>query len=167
MRCANCSDRAQLEEQWWVIASVLESDDGGLHLNLTAHGARTEPIVWQVRRLHTSTPPARFTPCRVTTNNCVRFVTDSVKVWLKRKHMPTPSRWKLCDAATYGWVPPHTATYTQLTLELTWGGADCSITVAALWAFFGNERSDTISIYRPVTQFIQQPKSNNRGGEGA
>ena len=51
-----CTDKVQLEEQvmghwmgvterWWW-----------LHLNLTGHGARTESIVWQLRRLHTHSP---------------------------------------------------------------------------------------------------------------
>ena len=71
-----CTDKVQLEEQvmghwmgvterWWW-----------LHLNLTGHGARTESIVWQLRRLHTRTSPlmlktARFKPCGVTPNDCV------------------------------------------------------------------------------------------------
>ena len=37
------------------------------------------------------------------------------------KHMPTLSPGANC-AATYGWVPPHSPTYTQLTHEMTWGG---------------------------------------------
>ena len=119
MRCAN---RVQLEEQWWVIASVLESDDGGLHLNLTDHGTRPESIVWQLRRLNTqhsvshthqsTLKTARFKPCGVTPNYCALSCgRDCAKVLEQ----------SICqhDAATHGWVPLHSATYTQLTHEMT------------------------------------------------
>ena len=115
----------QLEEQWWVIASVLESDDGGLHLNLTDHGTRPESIVWQLRRLNTQHCEPHHTPVNAQNCSLQTMWSDAQLLCIILRETGRDCakvlEQSICqhDAATHGWVPLHSATYTQLTHEMT------------------------------------------------
>ena len=95
---------------------------------------------------------ARFKPCGVTPNYCAlscgKLVATAQKYWSK---------------AYANTMQPHTGGFpctVQLThnLHMRWHERGEHNIPAPLWAFFVNDRSDTVSIHGPVIQFIQQLK---------